>query len=288
MTYQEIEQKMQELIDMGIDYEIIGTSLLGRNIYAFHVGNYGPNQMIVEGSIHAREYVAGLAVVEQIKYTNKVGVSEGGIYFIPFANPDGVALVLEGIDSVVCPKLHNYILVINNNSYDFSQWKANAYGVDLNVNFDALWGGGAQNVFCPSPANFVGYFPNSEKEVLILISFTEKVSPIVTLSYHTKGEVIYYGFETLSQKLIARDRQIAEYIQSINGYVPIKTENSTGGYSDWVSQELEVAAFTIEVGSYLLPTPLPVTILDEIALKNNSVPTKTLQYVISYNKNSQQ
>lgn len=286
MNYRDIELAIQELIDMGIDYKIIGTSLLGRNIYAFHIGDYGPNQMIVEGAIHAREYVAGLAVINQIKYTNKIGVSSGGIYFVPFVNPDGVALVLDGIDSVNCPKLQNYIMVINDNSIDFSQWKANAYGVDLNVNFDALWGGGEQNIFCPSPSNFVGFFPNSEKEALVLIAFANMVKPIVTLSYHTKGEVIFYGFETLSQDKIARDKMIAEYIQSINGYVPIKTENSTGGFSDWISQEFEVPAFTIEVGSYTLPTPIPESALDEISLRNNPVAIKTLQYVIDYNNKS--
>ena len=70
--------------------------------------------------------------------------------------------------------LKDFILLVNDGSTDFSYWKANANAVDMNVNFDAGWGKGVQNVFCPAPANFVGYYPNSEREVRSIIDFSLK------------------------------------------------------------------------------------------------------------------
>jgi g-D-glutamyl-meso-diaminopimelate peptidase len=145
------------------------------------------------------------------------------------------------------------------------------------VNFDALWGGGAQNVFCPSPGNFVGYYPDSEREVRMLIDLSYQFRPDLTLSYHTKGEVIFYGFETLTPEQIERDRMYAEIISSINGYLPTITSNSTGGYSDWVSLNLEVPAFTIEVGAPTLPTPIPVDVVAEAIERNREVPVALLE-----------
>ena len=136
----------------------------------------------------------------------------GGIYVLPLVNPDGVRLVLDGVDWFKCSATRTFAVGINDGSTNFSQWKANALGVDLNVNFDALWGEGTQNVFCPSSGNFVGYYPNSERETRLLIDFADAVQPNITLSYHTKGEVIFYGFEVLDNAQLERDRLIAEDI----------------------------------------------------------------------------
>jgi g-D-glutamyl-meso-diaminopimelate peptidase len=190
-----------------------------------------------------------------------------------------VRLVLDGDEWIGCEGMREYVRSINNGSLDYSQWKADIWAVDLNVNFNALWGGGSQNVFCPSPGNFVGFYPDSEREVRMLIDLSYEFKPSLTLSYHTKGEVIYYGFETLTPEQIERDREIANIISGINGYTPIKTENSTGGYSDWVSLNLEVPAFTVEIGSVDLPTPIPLDVVPDAIERNKMVPERLLQYL---------
>ena len=171
------------------------------------------------------------------------------------------------------------ILFINDGSTDFSQWKADIWAVDLNVNFPALWGGGSQNVFCPSPYNWVGYYPASEREVRVLMDLTNNIRPDITLSYHTKGNVIYYGFEQLTPEEIARDKEIADIISSINGYIPIKTENSTGGSSDWVSETYHIPAFTIEVGDASLTTPIPLSAVPDAIARNQDIPQALLNYL---------
>lgn len=277
MTFEELNSKIVSLSTLeGVDSFLAGLSTLGQEIHGFHIGNYDGKQILIEGGIHAREYPASLVVVGMTEYLSTQDI-DGGIYIIPLMNPDGARLVLDGLDWIPCEKQREYVLNVNNENIDFSQWKANIWAVDLNVNFDALWGGGSQNVFCPSPGNFVGYYPESEREVKELAGLSFRILPDLTLSYHTKGEVIYYGFETLTPEQIERDKLIAEEISKINNYKPIKTENSTGGYSDWVSEYLEVPAFTVEIGPVSAPTPVPLEYVPDAIERNKNVPIKCLE-----------
>lgn len=283
MTINEIYDQINSLSNLnGVDFFTVGYSLLGQPIYGVHIGSYDGNQLLIEGAIHAREYITSLLIVDLVKYLYNTQI-DGGIYFIPMVNPDGVRLVLEGTSGIRCEKTADFLTSVNGGSDDFSQWKADANAVDLNVNFDALWGGGSQNVFCPAPGNFVGYYPNSEREVNNLINFTLKNQPSATISYHTKGEVIYYGFEVLNPEQMARDLSMAETISQITGYQIVKTENSTGGYSDWVSLNLGVPAFTIEVGSSDLPHPIGEDQLPLIFEQNKDVPLAVLNQINQLN-----
>ncbi len=277
MTYSELITEIEVLDTLtNIERVAVGYSTLGQEIYGYHIGSYSGKQILIEAGIHAREYPSTLVVVGMAKYLADLGSIDGGIYLVPLVNPDGVRLVLDGVDWVECGALREYIVSINGRSTDYSQWKADILAVDLNVNFPALWGGGALNERCPAPANFIGYYPASEREVRNLMELTDNIRPDLTLSYHTKGEVIYYGFEVLTPEELARDEALANIISSINGYIPIRTENSTGGYSDWVSEVYRVPAFTVEVGSVSLPTPIPLDIVPDAIVRNQQVPIALL------------
>ena len=262
----------------GVNLEIIGYSMLGKPIYALHIGQYDGPQMIMEGGTHAREYISTLFLIEETKYLSSFDIRNGGIYIVPCVNPDGVDLVLSGVKNIPCKVLADYLLMING-SRDFGLWKANANTVDINVNYDALFGSGNQNVFCPAPGNFVGYYPNSERETRVMIDFTAKVVPSITLSWHTKGEVIYYGFETLDNESLTRDYNIGAKLSESNGYPLVRTTGSVGGYSDYVSAYYNVPAYTIEVGSSTIPHPIGREYLMEIFEINKNVPIIALESV---------
>ena len=51
----------------GVNLEIIGYSMLGKPIYALHIGQYDGPQMIMEGGTHAREYISTLFLIEETK-----------------------------------------------------------------------------------------------------------------------------------------------------------------------------------------------------------------------------
>ena len=285
MTYQELINQILQLQEEGLEIFNVGKSTLGKNILATHIGDYSGTQIIVQAGIHSREWITSLLLVEQARYLyNNQLVENGGIYFVFITNPDGIEIALDGIDVVDCEITRNYLISANNGSLDFSKFKANINLVDLNTNFDANWGQGAQNVFCPSTENFVGFYPNSEREVRNLIDLTIKNKPLLTISYHSKGNVIYYGFEGESEENINRDRLIGESLSEITGYPLIFTENSTGGYKDWAINTLKIPAYTIEVGDENLEHPLGIETLPEIYQRNKDIPLVALNLAIQYSK----
>ena len=285
MTYTEFINQILQLQEEGLELFNAGKSVLGKNLLATHVGDYSGPQVLIQGGIHAREYITSLLMVEQARnlFNNDL-VKGGGIYFIFNTDPDGAALVLDGLSSVQCEITKQYLTLANNGSEDFSQYKANINLVDLNTNFEANWGGGSQNVTCPATEDFIGFYPNSEREVNSLIDFTLKNKPLLTISYHTKGNVIFYGFEGQSEENRNRDLEIGNRFSELTGYPLILTENSTGGYKDWTIQKLTIPSYTFEVGDETLPHPLGVETLPEIYNRNKDVPLLALELAKEYAK----
>ena len=203
---------------------VIGYSLKGKEIFAFHVGNPTGRQFISTYAIHGREWITAKLALKHIR----IGVKKGGGWIVPIVNPDGVA-----ISESVRP-----------------MWKANARGVDLNCNFDADWGSGRLNTKKRGGENCTGDYPFSECETKALKNFTEKIRPYVTFSFHTKGEEIYWEFNGLG------DRRGADLIAAVTGYKPVIIYGSAGGYKDWCIQKLKIPAYTIECGSDSLQHPI--------------------------------
>lgn len=271
MNYLEFVERIKGVESVS-DFFIVGYSLLSQPIYAAHVGNYSGRQVIVQCAIHAREYLTALLGVELAKDLS-VRPFGGGAYFLFNTNPDGIRLVLDGTDYLPCEKLKSFLLDVNGGK-DFSLYKANANAVDLNTNFDAKWGSGAQNVRCPASESFIGYYPMSEREVNILAQFTRDVNPYATISYHTKGEVIYYGFDGQNENSLARDEAIAYRLSAVTGYAPIRTSRSTGGYKDWCIEKYDIPSFTIEVAPKSAIHPVGEEVLPEVFEQNrNVIPT---------------
>lgn len=278
--YKNLLDEMEMFCNHGIETGIVGESELGQSIPYVFVGKKNGNYMIVQGAMHAREHLTALIVVCLAKQLikNSQALLDGGIYFIPMTNPDGVRLCQEGIGWIDNKEVQNNLLALNGGKSDFSLWKANAMGVDLNVNFDAKWGQGAQNVFEPAPQNYVGSEPCSAREAQALAEFTARVKPCVTLSYHLKGEEIYWDFYQ-DERRLARDKRYAQAIAKLTGYKLVSTRGSVGGYKDWCVDYLKIPAYTIEVGSDVYPHPFPYDQLAVILRQNNDIPRRLLNTV---------
>ena len=246
---------------------IIGASVCGLPLVAVFVGRHSYPQIIVQYSIHAREWVTALLAQEQILR----GVHRGGAWFVPMVNPDGVLLSVTGEAFLrqIPPWRAEFLRQING-SGDFGLWKANANAVDLNVNFSAGWGMGESNVFMPAPENYIGRRAVSEPETRALKRVTPDVCPDATLSYHTKGEEIYWEYGQKGEAL-ARDERIAAALAEETGYAATKITGSGGGYKDWCIREKGIPAFTIEAGSDALKHPLKECDLAPILVKNRDV-----------------
>lgn len=90
------------------------------------------------------------------------------------------------------------VLAINDGSTDFSGWKANIRGVDLNNQFPARWEiEAARKRQRPAPRDYPGPAPLTEPESQAMARLTRESNFDRVLAYHTQGEVIYWGFENL-------------------------------------------------------------------------------------------
>lgn len=226
---------------------VIGKSLKGQPIYYFGAVKTLHPIILVTGGVHAREYITTLLCQELLQKHARYG-KRGSVYFIPAVNPDGIKIAQNG--------LPNY--------------KANARGVDLNVNFDALWGKGVKNVRKRAEENYIGKFPFSEPETIALKNFTCFLRPDITISYHSKGEEIYWNFFQ-DEKRKERDLFFAQIAQKSTGYTLRTLKGSSGGYKDWCIKKLKIPALTIEVGSDVLTHPLSEKFLPEIYDKNKNL-----------------
>ncbi|MCX4285780.1 MAG: M14 family zinc carboxypeptidase [Clostridia bacterium] len=278
--YKDLLIEMQQFCKRGVETGIVGESELKQQIPYVFVGNKNGNYMIIQAAIHAREHLTALVTVCMAKYLVKhpeLNIN-GGIYFIPMSNPDGVRLCQEGIGFIKDEERRNNLISINGGA-DFSLWKANADGVDINVNFDANWGEGAQNEFHESPQNYVGKEPFSAAESRALAEFTQRIKPVVTLSYHLKGEEIYWEFGQTSHRRF-RDKRYAQAIAKYTGYAVKEIRGSVGGYKDWCVQKLGIPSFTIEVGNDKYSHPFPYEQLGVIVEQNKDLPRRLLNSIV--------
>lgn len=203
---------------------VIGYSFQGREIYAFHIGASTGKQFVATYAIHGREWITAKLALKHIE----IGMEKGGGWIIPLLNPDGAKL--------------------SQGSYPL--WKSNARGVDLNCNFDADWGYGRLNTKVRGAENCIGDYPFSEPETLAIKNFTLKIRPFVTLSFHTKGEEIYWEYSGEG------DKCGGQILSEITGYKLTKIYGSAGGYKDWCIKSLKIPSYTIECGADSLMHPI--------------------------------
>lgn len=249
----------------------IGNSVLGRDIPEILVGT-GGKRVHFDGSFHANEWITTPIIMTflndyLLSITNHSEIrgldtsplyTQTSISIVPMVNPDGVDLVLQGP-----PELEPYrsnVIEWNNGNFDFSDWKANIRGVDLNDQFPAEWElERARNPKTPGPRDYGGEQPLSEPEAIAMANLTRRRDFARVLAFHTQGKVIYWGFQNLQPP---ENETLAIEFGRVSGYEPVETTDSYAGYKDWFIQDWRRPGFTIELGKGV--NPLPITQFDEI------------------------
>ena len=192
-TYDIMKRDLQGLKARYPFIEIVsaGKSELGKELYYVKMGN-GPNKIFYNGSHHAIEWITTVLLMKFVENFAKAYASgqslegyntrdiwnKSTIYVMPMVNPDGVDLVLNGLDR--SNPYYNDLIKWNNGSDDFSKtWSANIRGVDLNHNYDAMWQQSkdaekSYGVYGPGPSRYSGTAPESESESKAVADFTRK------------------------------------------------------------------------------------------------------------------
>lgn len=255
---------------------LVGTSHLGQPIYALKMGNDGAGRrVLVQAAMHGREWINAQLVMAQIEdYLSGEEyaplLDEACFLLVPMCNPDGVRIAQEGagwIEDEEARALVEDLIARSGQAHD--QWKANGRGVDLNRNFDARFAEQTdpRETAGPAYAFYRGERAESEPETQALVQLTLEFQPTVTLSYHSRGEYIYWYFGQ-SGEALRRDEALALRLANLAGYAcdpSGKAEiDSFGGYKDWCVQALGIPAFTVETGKAAWGVPVPIERFAEI------------------------
>ena len=128
--------------------QIIGKSVLGKNIYAFKIGE-GENPALFAGAFHGSERITGtilLKFAEELADCLENGKNMDGfvigkifennsVMIVPFVNPDGCEIARAGVSAAGS----NAAFVRKFSKNNTKKYNANARGVDINHNFPAGW-----------------------------------------------------------------------------------------------------------------------------------------------------
>nr|WP_052410103.1 M14 family zinc carboxypeptidase [Paenibacillus durus] len=271
-----------------VSVQTLGKTAYGRELWAVKLGR-GESVLFLNGSHHAREWMTTTLLMKMIDtyaqsydldkpvgpYDVREILDHVSIWIVPMVNPDGVTLSQQG--TVGLPKETAALLKrYNRGSANFIRWKANMQGLDLNRQYPANWSTMTNAVNFPNYQNYRGIKPVQAPEVKMMMDFTYKIDPDITVSYHSSGGIIFWNFHTLPANL-PRDREIATSLARLTGYSLVRPEKnpSGGGYKDWFIQEFGRPGFTIEIGKYAGEGSLPLSAFGNIWAENRRVPLYT-------------
>ncbi len=213
---------------------------------------------------------------------------------VPMVNPDGITIVQSGLDALNDPALREnpkagyeadaeYMTLAvdefgdsywmdhyRDETYDrafyppdvitfedyLKQWKSNANGVDLNNNFDGNW----EEVDVKEHISYgshKGTKPESEPEAKAIADLARKDDYDMYISYHSKGEIVYYDTNGCSPAASQQSYDLANLACRQLKYMSVSNRTAAnvnqGGFTDWVLLELNKPAITIESGRHRCP-----------------------------------
>jgi len=271
LTYSVYESIVKEL---GVKYENLkittcGKSLLGKNIYAFVIGE-GYRNVVYVGGTHGVEWLTSLLL---LKFTENLAkayeknealsgfsvkeiLKNVRLIIIPELNPDGIEIAIKGASACGKYKVQNFECCKG----DFSFWSANARGVDINHNFNADWytlreAERSAGINAPAPTRYGGAFPESEPETVAITRLCRELSVDMLITFHSQGEEIFYEY---GRNTPEKSLNIAKIFSALTDYTLVKNEGlySSGGLKDWFIEEFGKPAFTIETGKGRNPLPI--------------------------------
>ena len=234
-TYSVLEKDINSLKSKYpfIENGVIGNSVLGKNLSYIKLGD-GKNNVFFNGAHHSLEWITSVLLMKFVEdfskhyergekfngYDLKKVWEDSSIYIVPMVNPDGIDLVLNGIESIK-DEHAGKLVKWNNDSSDFSRiWQANIRGVDLNHNYNASWkeyklSQIKNNISGPAPTRYSGQYPESEPESAAIANFTRYSDFNLVLALHSQGKEIYWDYNDMASSF---SKKIGEKLAQASGY----------------------------------------------------------------------
>lgn len=242
-TYKDLKADITELTAEYpniLTQSVVGVTADNRNLYCLKLGNPdAPNQIFVTADMHAREYINGQMIMECLEYYcsnyetgsyNNVKYSDlfnnVCIVVMPMVNPDGVAIATGGSSAIRDTALRTALKKMKRYG-GYSNWQANANGVDLNRNYKKY--GSAKS---PQWAYYCGPSVFSEKETQAVLGVLGTCTNVKAfLNIHSMGNVMYWGYYSKTQYK-SNCWSLVKLLKSLNGYKTINESGSSNNHGD--------------------------------------------------------
>ena len=272
----------------------IGRSVWGKMIYLLTLGS-GEKEVFFNAEHHANEWITTPIVLKffescagALAHGEMIGNKSATeifnkikLYVVAAVNPDGIDIVNGCVSGVreenIKALAGNYPKIEYPNG-----WKANANGVDLNLNYPAGWEKARgikynQGYTKPGPRDFVGTAPLDQPESVCVYNLTVLSNFVMTISYHTQGAVIYWRYADFLPKY---SEEIGERLATASGYTLETTPVASGnaGYKDWFIQTYNRPGYTVEAG--IGENPLPIADFEKIYNDNAPLMAEALSATI--------
>lgn len=259
-------EEMQECLDIlsmrydNMNVTSIGLTVLGRSIPMVTLGS-GKKEILYVGCIHGSDYVVCPLLLHFINEYCELRKNNRRIYnlnlrsmeetrtihIIPMLNPDGVSYSTKGINEDNPLRQRIYQM---SDGGDFSGWRANARGVDLDRNFNVDYveykrQEGAKS--SGAPCGYAGVHPESEPEssaVSGYLRYNDKIK--LLLNFRCSQDSVSY----IDDDVIPRNKSIAQSISRISGkpLVEANPEDVRGSLAGWCGKVLGIPSYTISCG----------------------------------------
>jgi hypothetical protein len=168
------------------------------------------------------------------------------IYIVPVLNVDGHNIVTSGQD----PRWRK-----NARDTDSNGVVNYPDGVDINRNYDFNWAHGGSGE--PPSGRYRGAFPFSESESRALAGLAREKRFVLSLTYHSQGEVVYYPWNWGGRKA-PDDLLLTEIARGLAGSIPTMRGDSgymaeygaglVGQSYPWLYGHLGTFDFVVETG----------------------------------------
>ena len=267
--YHTYERIVEEVDVLTKNYpKIIKKILIGktsqerRDIYAVKISNdvereQDKSRIMFDGCHHADEVMGAeicMAIIHNLveKYNKDprvtAWVNTYEIFIVPVVNVDGHHVVTHSID----PRWRKNTRDTNGNRviYEYPE------GVDINRNYDFNWAQGGSDD--PMSERYRGPFPFSESENRAMRSLAESQKFLLSISYHSAGEVIYFPWDWRGRKapddklLTGVANGLASSIKTMKGDTCYKAEYGAGTVGQsypWLYGRYGTFDFIVETGN---------------------------------------
>lgn len=273
-TYEQMTSRLHSLRDEYPDLIKLGSagaSVEGRNLWSLSLGRGGKKILLV-GGCHAREWLTSALLVRTIEafagaysrggavdgYPVRQVLDQYTLVFVPMQNPDGVILAQYGLAAFPGEKHAGLLSMKPGKTDNFTRWKSNIRGVDLNRQYSAGSNGwasfrnSARTPRKPWYEEYPGPSRESEPESRALGDLIRWGGYEAVLNYHCTGNIFYwYYFQSGAHR--ERDLKLLGPMSAYSGY-KIDKEYVTPGFSShltaWVVHDLKIPCITVEIGEF--------------------------------------